>query len=66
MNLFFAHPTEKQQNDDQVVHLPIPLNESKQNISDGGEFLNDDLRMKEQPFMYTEDCVAAGCFDGIL
>lgn len=66
MNLFFVHPTEKDQNDEQVRHLPVPLNEATQNISDGGEFLDDALRMKEQPFMYMEDCVAAGCFDGIL
>ncbi len=66
MNLFILQTPEKTQEDDQVNHLPVPLNESTQNITDGGEFLNDALRMKEQPFLYTEDCVAAGCFDGIL
>lgn len=66
MKLFFLQTPEKDQKDDQVGHLPVPLNESTQNVSDGGEFLDDSLRMKEQPFMYMEDCVAAGCFDGIL
>jgi hypothetical protein len=66
MKLFFLQTPGKDQKDDQTVHLPVPLNESTQNVTDGGEFLDDALRMKEQPFMYVYDCVAAGCFDGIL
>ena len=66
MNLNFLNPQLKDPQDEPVNHLPVPLIENKQNITDGGEFLDDALRMKEQPFMYTEDCVAAGCFDGIL
>ena len=40
--------------------------QAETNIADGAEFLNDAIRMKEQPLMYTEDCVAPGSPEGLL
>ena len=38
----------------------ILLEEFDQNITDGGEFIDDSLRMIDQPLVYTEISVAAG------
>ena len=34
--------------------------EQLHNITDGGEFFDDALRMIDQPLMYTEESIAAG------
>lgn len=36
------------------------MDEEQHNITEGSEFLDDALRMKDQPLMYTEESVAAG------
>lgn len=46
----------------------IPFHEDLHNITEGGEFLDDALRMKEQPFilMRAEESIAAGSPEGLL
>jgi hypothetical protein len=38
----------------------VPLHEAPHNTNEGGEFLDDALRMDEQPIIYTEESIAAG------
>jgi hypothetical protein len=56
---FFNHPEKKYLN--QEYQHSIVVDESFHNITEGGEFLDDAIRMKEQPFMYayTKDRIAA-------
>jgi hypothetical protein len=59
MNLFFLHHSIKDLNDKAGEHTLVLLQEPEHNITDGSEFLDDAIRMKEQPFMYTEECAVA-------
>jgi hypothetical protein len=36
-------------------HTPVPVPESPHNTSEGGEFLDDAIRMKDQPLMNKVD-----------
>lgn len=38
----------------------LTVQDDDHNISEGGEFLDDALRMIEQPLIYTEESIAAG------
>lgn len=60
MNFFFLHPSAKNQKHDPAEHAMITVPEPLHNISDGSEFLDDALRMKEQPLMFAEESIAAG------
>jgi hypothetical protein len=68
MNLFFLEHQQKDQKDETVIHTLIPFNDAQHNINDGGEFLDDAIRMKEQPFilMRAEESIAPGGPDGLL
>jgi len=68
MNLFFLQHQQNDQKDETEIHTLIPLHEQTHNITDGGEFLDDALRMKEQPFilMRGEESIAPGGPDGLL
>ena len=68
MKRFFLQNEQKDQKDATEMHTLIPLREELQNIADGGEFLDDGIRMKEQPFilMRGEESVAPGGTDSLL
>jgi len=65
MNLFFLHPDTKNLKDKSAEH-PIVHNEPVHYTNEGSEFLDDAIRMYDQPIMYTEVSVAAGCPDNLL
>jgi len=60
MNLFFLHHSIKDLNDKAGEHTLVLLQEQQHNITEGGEFLDDAIRMKEQPLAYTEVSIAPG------
>jgi hypothetical protein len=66
MNLFFLHHPAKHQRDEPREHTLVVAVQEEHNSSEGGEFLDDAIRTKEQPFMYTEECVAAGSPKGFF
>ena len=68
MKFFFSNLFEKKQEHQQDEHAVVVPDESIHNITEGGEFLDDPIRMKEQPFMYsnTEESVAPGSPKGLL
>jgi hypothetical protein len=59
MHLFFLHPAaqnwQKQQDDHTIVHPQEP----PAYMNEGGEFLDDAIRMEDQPLAYTEEGAAA-------
>jgi len=61
MNLFFLDHSEKKHTNQQDEHAVVVVDESLHYITEGGEFLDDAIRMKEQPFMctYVEESVAS-------
>ena len=66
MNLFFLHLPVKKWKDETYKQTVIPHDDGVHNITEGGEFLDDALRMKDQPLMYTEESVAAGSPEELL
>ena len=55
---FLRHPV-NQQKDEPDKHPVVPFHEQLHNISEGSEFLDDALRMKEQPLMTAEESNAS-------
>lgn len=58
MNLFFLHPTPKDQKEPSdkptlVHHEPLDY------MDEGSEFLDDGIRMEDLPLSYTEEAAAA-------
>lgn len=45
-------------------HTVVIKDESKHFISEGGEFLDDAIRMADLPVVYTEESIAPGNPDG--
>ena len=68
MNLFFLQHQHKDQKDETEIHTLIPLHDEQHNVTEGGEFLDDAIRMIEQPFilMRAEESIAPGSPDGLL
>jgi hypothetical protein len=65
MNLLFIYPhTENLK--DESVEKPIVHNEPPPYPYKGSEFIDDAIRMHDQPLMYTEVSVAAGSPDYFL
>ncbi len=62
MKFFLFDPFEKKQKNQQEDPIEITVQESLHHITDGGEFLDDAIRMQEQPFMdiHTEVSIAPG------
>jgi hypothetical protein len=61
MNFIFFHipPGNREVGGD--IHALITDEEQLRNITDGSEFLDDAIRMKEQPLvMHTEESIAPG------
>lgn len=65
MNPFFFHQQAKQQVDELNKHILI-IHEHPNNTTEGSEFLDDAIRMVDQPLMYTEEAIAAGCPEDLL
>ena len=63
MNLFFIHHPVNHLEDKPGEHTLVPLHEKQpqDNIIEGSEFLDDAIRMKEQPLTYTEVSSTPGC-----
>jgi hypothetical protein len=66
MQLFLLHPDEKDQKDQSEEHPLVPLHEPLHNTNEGSEFLDDVIRMKDQPLVYTEESIAAGSPKNLL
>jgi hypothetical protein len=52
MKFFFSYLFERKQTNHHDDHAAVAVDESLHNITEGSEFLDDAIRMKEQPFMY--------------
>jgi hypothetical protein len=64
MNLFNHHvPTPETELNE---HPLLPLHEQEHNTSEGSEYLDDAIRMHDQPLMRNEDAVAAGTAENLL
>jgi len=64
MNFFFLHPFKIKQQDD---HPLVALHETPdQNTSEGGEFLDDGLRMEDMVLTPAEISIAAGSPEKLL
>ena len=66
MKFFFSDPLEKKQKNEQDEHAVVIVDESHHYITEGSEFLDDAIRMVDQPFVYTEESVAAGSPGNLL
>jgi hypothetical protein len=63
MKFFLSDLFEKNNKSHHDEHtVVVSVHESLHNITEGSEFLDDAIRMKEQPFVYsyTEEGLAAG------
>ena len=65
MNLFFLDPNTINQ-EDKSAEYPIVHNEPAHNTYEGSEFVDDAIRMRDQPLMFTEISVAVGCPENLL
>jgi hypothetical protein len=59
MNSFFLYPAGENLKDQSDKYMPAD-SEPVYSINEGGEFLDDAIRMKEMPLMYSEKNLAAG------
>lgn len=66
MQLPFLHHPVKDLNNQSDEHPLVPFHELPHNINEGSEFLDDAIRTKDQPLMYTEESVAAGSPGNLL
>jgi hypothetical protein len=60
MKTFLIHLPIKKTKDESIRHKPVTIQEPPHNTSEGSEFIDDAIRMKDQPLMRTEESVAAG------
>ena len=58
MHLFFLHPDTKDLKDQFNEHMLLPSHEQSYNASDGGEFLDDAIRMEDLSIIQTEESIA--------
>jgi hypothetical protein len=65
MNLFLFHSPAKNPQENTIDNMLAPIYEPLYNSNDGPEFTSDANRMIDQPLMYTEECIAAGCPEGL-
>ena len=60
MNLFFIYHSAKNAESEAGKHVLVPPQNEEHNTNEGSEFLDDAIRMKEQPLLYMEESVATG------
>jgi hypothetical protein len=65
MNFFFLRPPAKRWEDEPGSHTLITI-QKPHNTAEGGEYLDDAIRMKDQPLIYTEESIASGCLEGLV
>lgn len=66
MIFYFLHPAGNHLRVPSDEHQLVTLHESPHNTSEGSEFLDDALRMEDEPVVYTEQSIAAGSPDSLL
>jgi hypothetical protein len=59
MNLFFLNLPAKKQKNEPDEDMQIIIHEPLHDTSEGSEFLDDAIRMVEQPLMYNEESLTA-------
>jgi len=55
MKLFFLHPPLKKLTNETILQSPVLIHEPLDYTSEGSEFLDDAIRMKDQPLINTEE-----------
>ena len=60
MKLFFSHHATKDPKDQSDEHLFASNHEPIHDMSEGSEFLDDAIRTRGQPLMFTEESITAG------
>lgn len=65
MHLFFSHH-EVKVHEGEPAQQTIVVHEHPHNTNEGSEFLDDAIRIKDQPLMYTEEAIAAGSPEDLL
>ena len=66
MNFSFLLPHTKKLKDQSVEHLIVSMHQPLHDLSEGGEFLDDALRMEDLPRAHTEESIAAGSPENLL
>jgi hypothetical protein len=66
MIFYFLYPAAHNLHVPSDEHQLVPLHEPAHNTNEGSEFLNDALRMEDQPVVYTEESMAAGSPGNLL
>ena len=60
MKLFFFHFPRKDENLLLKQQTLLETDDTNRNITEGSEYLDDAIRMKEQPLTYTEEKISVG------
>ena len=58
MKLFFPDLFERKQTNHHDEHTAMVVHASLHSTTEGSEFLDDAIRMKEQPLLYAEETIA--------
>jgi hypothetical protein len=58
MNLFFLHQPVKKRKEESAKRTLVSMKGTEHNITDGGEFLDDAIRMKDLSLAYTDNRIA--------
>lgn len=66
MHIPFLHHPIKSSKHETDEHALIPVHEPPHNTNEGSEFLDDAIRMEDQPLVYTEESIAAGSPENLL
>jgi hypothetical protein len=66
MNFIFYHDPVKKPEVEPAKHPPSLLKEPADYTNEGSEFLDDAIRTKDQPLVYTEEAVAPGSPENLL
>lgn len=61
MNSFLLHSPVKNLEDTTIKHMPVLIYEPSHNTNERNKFIDNAIRVKDQPLMYTEECIAVGC-----
>jgi len=66
MKFFLFHSFQKKPKDNKNQLMLVAINEPPSNTNEGSEFLDDALRMTEQPLWYTEESLAPESSRGLI
>jgi hypothetical protein len=67
MHFPFSHPHPIEFKDNCISEQIFdPVHDPNAYTTEGSEFLNDAIRMKDQPLQYAEESIAAGSPEGLL